>query len=99
MRMTRTIWLGVLASLVALTVVSMPAAAQQQQRPNIIFIMGDDIGWFNISAYHRGIMAGRTPNLDQLASEGMSLPTTMLKRAAQRAAPTSSPASCRSVPG
>jgi len=71
MRMTRTIWLGVLASLVALTVVSMPAAAQQQQRPNIIFIMGDDIGWFNISAYHRGIMAGRTPNLDQLASEGM----------------------------
>src|SRR6516164_7269163 len=71
MRMTRTIWLGVLASLVALTVVSMPAAAQQQQRPNIIFIMGDDIGWFNISAYHRAIMAGRTPNLDQLASEGM----------------------------
>src|SRR6516165_9210218 len=71
MRMTRTIWLGVLASLVALTVVSMPAAAQQQQKPNIIAIMGDDIGWFNIGAYHRGIMAGRTPNLDQLASEGM----------------------------
>src|ERR1700722_9315901 len=41
------------------------------QRPNIVFIMGDDIGWFNIGAYHRGIMAGRTPNLDRLASEGM----------------------------
>ena len=41
-----------------------PAKAQQQ-RPNIIVIMGDDIGWFNIGAYHRGIMAGRTPNLDQ----------------------------------
>ena len=41
-------------------------------RPNIIFIMGDDIGWFNIGAYHRGIMAGRTPNLDKLASEGMT---------------------------
>jgi arylsulfatase len=39
--------------------------------PNIIFIMGDDIGWFNIGAYHQGMMAGRTPNLDQLAAEGM----------------------------
>ena len=50
------------------------ALAQQAssgQRPNIIFIMGDDIGWFNIGAYHQGIMAGRTPNLDRLASEGM----------------------------
>jgi arylsulfatase len=34
-------------------------------------IMGDDIGWFNIGAYHQGIMAGRTPNLDKLAAEGM----------------------------
>jgi arylsulfatase len=33
--------------------------------------MGDDVGWFNIGAYHRGIMAGKTPNLDQLASQGM----------------------------
>src|SRR6266498_293616 len=52
--------------------------AQQQQsaqpsgqRPNIVFIMGDDIGWFNIGAYHQGIMASRTPNLDKLAAEGM----------------------------
>jgi arylsulfatase len=41
------------------------------KQPNIVFIMGDDIGWLNIGAYHRGMMAGRTPNLDQLASEGM----------------------------
>ncbi len=41
------------------------------KKPNIIFIMGDDIGWFNIGAYHRGIMSGRTPNLDKLASQGM----------------------------
>jgi arylsulfatase len=41
------------------------------KKPNIIFIMGDDIGWFNIGAYHQGIMAGRTPNLDRLATEGM----------------------------
>src|SRR5258707_4764315 len=46
-----------------------PAAAGQ--RPNIVFIMGDDIGWFNIGAYHQGIMASRTPNLDKLAAEGM----------------------------
>ncbi|HEY6325669.1 MAG TPA: arylsulfatase [Candidatus Cybelea sp.] len=42
-----------------------------QSQPNIIAIMGDDIGWFNVGAYHQGIMAGRTPNLDRLATEGM----------------------------
>jgi arylsulfatase A-like enzyme len=69
MSMARKIWLGLLASFAAMTVVSMPAAAQQQ--PNIIMIMGDDIGIWNTGAYHRGLMAGRTPNLDQLAAEGM----------------------------
>jgi arylsulfatase len=39
--------------------------------PNILVIMGDDVGWFNVGAYHRGIMSGKTPNLDKLASEGM----------------------------
>ena len=48
-----------------------PAQAQTSSRPNILFIMGDDIGWFNIGAYHQGIMSGKTPNLDRLASEGM----------------------------
>jgi arylsulfatase A-like enzyme len=52
------------------------AIAQAQQaapsgKPNILVIMGDDIGWFNIGAYHQGIMSGKTPNLDKLASEGM----------------------------
>jgi arylsulfatase A-like enzyme len=47
------------------------ALAQSQQQPNIIFIMGDDIGWSNIGVYNQGIMAGRTPNLDRLASEGI----------------------------
>jgi arylsulfatase len=46
-------------------------AVAQETRPNILVIMGDDIGWFNVGAYHRGIMADRTPNLDQLASQGM----------------------------
>src|SRR3974377_781849 len=40
-------------------------------KANIVFIMGDDIGMWNIGAYHRGLMAGRTPNLDRLAKEGM----------------------------
>jgi len=44
---------------------------QQPQKPNVVFIMGDDIGWANIGVYNQGIMAGRTPNLDRLASQGM----------------------------
>ena len=40
-------------------------------KPNILVIMGDDVGWFNIGAYHQGIMSGKTPNLDKLAAGGM----------------------------
>ena len=47
------------------------AADTPGKKPNIVFIMGDDVGWFNIGAYHRGIMSGKTPNLDKLASQGM----------------------------
>jgi arylsulfatase len=57
-------------SAVAALLVAGPAAAQQK-KPNIIMIMGDDIGWFNVGAYHQGIMSGRTPHLDRLAAEGM----------------------------
>jgi arylsulfatase len=45
--------------------------APSGQRPNIVVIMGDDIGWSNIGVYNQGIMAGRTPNLDRMANEGM----------------------------
>jgi arylsulfatase len=45
--------------------------AAAAKKPNILVIMGDDVGWFNIGAYHQGIMSGKTPNLDKLASEGM----------------------------
>src|SRR5437879_10278459 len=71
MSLTRNFWLGPLSSLIAMAAVSVPAAAQQQQKPNIVAIMGDDIGMWNIGAYHRGMMAGRTPNLDKIAKEGM----------------------------
>lgn len=40
-------------------------------RPNILVIWGDDVGWFNISAYNRGMMGYRTPNIDRIANEGM----------------------------
>lgn len=49
----------------------MAVAEAADTKPNIVVIMGDDIGWFNIGAYHQGIMSGRTPNLDKLADEGM----------------------------
>src|ERR1700732_1188826 len=60
-------------SLVLLAVVLRTAAPAlaQEKKPNIVVIMGDDIGMWNIGAYHRGMMAGRTPNLDKLAKEGM----------------------------
>ena len=48
-----------------------PADAQQpQQKPNILFIMGDDIGWMQPSIYHRGLMVGETPNIDRIGNEG-----------------------------
>ncbi len=47
------------------------SASAQDKKPNIVVIMGDDVGWFNIGAYHRGIMSGKTPNLDKLAAQGM----------------------------
>src|SRR5229473_920998 len=69
----------VAASALSAVGLTSPAQAQQPatapaaagQRPNIVVIMGDDIGMWNIGAYHRGMMAGRTPNLDKLAAEGM----------------------------
>ncbi len=60
--------LGVLAA-AALLGSNNPAHAQAK-KPNILFIMGDDIGWMQPSCYHRGLMVGETPNIDRLANEG-----------------------------
>ena len=71
MKLQRLHWgLRVLAAAAALLGAAVPAHAADK-KPNIVFIMGDDIGMWNIGAYHRGMMAGRTPNLDKLAKEGM----------------------------
>jgi len=58
---------------IAVLLNSAPVAQAQTagKKPNILVIMGDDVGWFNIGAYHQGIMSGKTPNLDKLASQGM----------------------------
>ena len=45
--------------------------ARSGKRPNILVIWGDDIGWFNISAYNDGMMGYETPNIDRVAREGM----------------------------
>ena len=46
-------------------------AYAQDKKPNIVVIWGDDIGQDDISAYHRGLMGGRTPNIDRIANEGL----------------------------
>ena len=69
----------VAASALSAVGLTSPAQAQQPatapatagQKPNIVVVMGDDIGWFNVGAYNQGIMSGKTPNLDKLAAEGM----------------------------
>ena len=68
----RRLALGALAvsSLFAGMSVNVYAQAAQAKRPNIVVIMTDDVGIWNISAYHRGMMGGRTPNIDRIASEG-----------------------------
>ena len=47
-----------------------PAAGASGKKPNILMIMGDDIGYWNPSAYHRGMMGYRTPNIDRVGAEG-----------------------------
>ncbi len=47
------------------------AQAQDAAKPNILVIMGDDIGWYNTSAYNSGVMGYQTPNIDSIAAEGI----------------------------
>ena len=60
--------LAVLCSLVALT----PLYAADQ-KPNILVIFGDDIGWMNVSSYGGDIMGVQTPNIDRIGREGLRL--------------------------
>ncbi len=70
MSIIRSAYIGLLATFAIVTIAATPASAQQQPKPNILVIMGDDIGYWNISAYNRGMMGYRTPNIDRIAAEG-----------------------------
>ena len=70
MKISQSRLLGLLALFAAVMAASTPASAQQQQKPNILFIMGDDIGLMQPSIYHRGLMVGETPNIDRIGNEG-----------------------------
>jgi arylsulfatase A-like enzyme len=62
---------AVVATVLISVVPNSPSFAQQTtSRPNILVIMADDIGYWNISAYNRGQMGYRTPNIDRIANEG-----------------------------
>jgi arylsulfatase A-like enzyme len=65
----KRLWLVVLALIAPAMMGGTPASAQQP-KPNILFIMGDDIGWMQPSIYHRGLMVGETPNIDRIGNEG-----------------------------
>jgi arylsulfatase A-like enzyme len=45
----------------------------EQKKPNVLLILTDDVGWFDVGAYHRGIMGAQTPNIDRIAQEGALL--------------------------
>jgi arylsulfatase A-like enzyme len=60
------------AAILALPLAFGGAAMAQStaKKPNIVVIMADDVGIWNVSAYHRGMMGGSTPNIDRIAREG-----------------------------
>ena len=65
-------WIATATALLATALVVLVggSAESQPRKPNILVIMGDDIGWFNPSVYHRGMMGYETPNIDRIAREG-----------------------------
>ena len=79
----------------ALLFTILPAAVYSQQpakKPNILVIMGDDIGWFNASCYNHGMMGYQTPNIDRIAAEGGSSTVGTDSKVVPRVVPRSLPA-------
>src|SRR5262245_57195216 len=65
-RFTQSFVVTALAALMC----AVASSQAQEKKPNILFIMGDDIGWMQPGCYHRGLMVGETPNIDRIAKEG-----------------------------
>ena len=74
MHVNRRLLLGLMASVAAVTVAGTPAAAQQTQKPNVVFILADNVGYGDLGPYGGGELRGApTPRIDQLAREGLRL--------------------------
>src|SRR6185436_2528531 len=71
---SRSLLLGALAACALLNAGSAQAQGGAR-KPNILFIMGDDIGWMQPSIYHQGLMVGETPNIDRIGKEGAKFMT------------------------
>ena len=95
---------GVIAAIVAVLSVApagLGTAAPPDtpaKKPNILFIMGDDIGWMQPGIYHQGLAVGETPNIDRIGHEGAKFMTTTPSRVARRGATPFSPACIRCAP-
>ena len=72
---TRLVLMAIVAVIGATTLPGARATAQEQSKPNILFIMGDDIGIMQPSIYHEGLMVGETPNIDRIEREGAKFMT------------------------
>ena len=67
-------WSGFFEALIAIAVLGAPASAQQPQKPNVVFILADNVGYGDLGSYGGGELRGApTPRLDQLAREGLRL--------------------------
>ena len=65
------------------------------EKPNVLLIMADDVGWFDVGAYHRGMMGAPTPNIDRIAAEGAMFTDATPRRVARPGGRRSSPARSR----
>src|SRR6476661_7377701 len=77
-RIMRSVTARLVAALFAVglaTLGSVAPAAAQEKKPNILFIMGDDIGWMQVVSYQQGMGLGETPNIDRFGNEGAKLMT------------------------
>lgn len=83
-----------------LSAMILPAVTQAADKPppNIVVIMGDDIGWSNIGVYNQGMMPVEPPILTSLPLKACASLITTPRPVARPGAPTSSPVNCRSVP-
>src|ERR1700722_16711771 len=72
MKIRQTLRRSLLAGVAVVTVMNMPASAQEQKKPNVVMLMTDDTGWNDFGAYSNGgaALGHPTPNVDQIAKEG-----------------------------